>query len=284
MKAVYLLSLTLMPALYSQAPAPRVEFEVASVKVSPAVPDGSVNVGVYVDGAMVRCNYLSLRNYLTIAYDVKDYQIAGPDWLASDHFDISAKIPAGPSGEASLRAMMKSLLEDRFKLVQHRETRDLPEYALIVGKNGLKIKELPADATTDDNGKVDVNVTGGGRGGTVVNLGAGSYLSYNASKLEAHHVTFASIMESLSKFLDRPVVDMTGLTGKYDFTLDYSIEELRNLVRSYGADASRIPDSAGDPSASIFTSLEGIGLKLDPRKAPVEVLVVDRAERVPTAN
>jgi uncharacterized protein (TIGR03435 family) len=130
---------------------------------------------------------------------------------------------------------------------------------------------------------VDVNVTGG-RGGTVVNLGGGSYLSYGVNKLEAHHVTFASIMDSLAKFTDRPIVDMTGLTGKYDFTLDYSIEELRNLVRSFGGDASRIPDSAGDPSASIFTSIEGIGLKLDPRKAPVEVLVIDRAERVPTAN
>ena len=75
-----------------------------------------------------------------------------------------------------------------------------------------------------------------------------------------------------------------AFTGRYDFNLDYSIEELRNLVRSFGGDASRIPDSAGDPSASIFSSLEGIGLKLDPRKAPVEVLVIDHAERVPTAN
>ena len=126
--------------------------------------------------------------------------------------------------------------------------------------------------------------TGGGRGGTVVNLGNGSYISYGLNKLEAKKVTFAALMDSLSKFVDRPIVDMTELKGRYDMTLEYSVEELRSLVRASGADASRIPDFGADPTISIFSSLEAIGLKLEPRKAPVEVLVIDRAERVPTAN
>jgi uncharacterized protein (TIGR03435 family) len=97
-------------------------------------------------------------------------------------------------------------------------------------------------------------------------------------------VTFPSLIDSLSKFVDRPVVDMTGLTGRYDFTLEYSVDELRNLVRASGADASRIPDLGGDPTISIFSSLEALGLKLEARKAPVEVIVIDRAEKTPTAN
>jgi uncharacterized protein (TIGR03435 family) len=276
-------TLVTAPAVFCQAPAPRSEFEVASVKPSAQLtPDAGLNIGVHIDGAMVRCTYLSLLNYLNMAYDVKDYQIIGPDWMASEHFDIVAKRPDGVEGEKALRGMMASLLEDRFKITMHRETRDLPAYALVVGKGGLKIKELPPDPDAD-NSKVDVSVTGGGRGGTTINLGGGSYLSYNMNTMTAKKVTFPSIMDSLSKFLDRPVVDMTGLTGRYDFTLDYSAAELRNLVRASGADASMIPDF-GDPAISIFTSVETLGLKLEPRKTPVPAIIIDSVQKTPTAN
>jgi uncharacterized protein (TIGR03435 family) len=257
---------------------------VASVKPSAPITDAGFNVGVHIDAAMVRCTYLSLLNYINIAYDVKDYQVIGPDWLATAHFDVAAKRPEGVSGEQALRGMVASLLQDRFKLVTHRETRDLPAYALVVGKGGLKIKELPPDADDADTGKVDVNVTGGGRGGTTVDLGGGSSISYGLNKLEARKVTFPSILDSLSKFLDRPVVDMTDLKGRYNFTLEYSVDELRNLVRASGGDASRIPDFGGDPAISIFTSVDALGLKLEARKAPVEVIVVDSVQKTPTAN
>jgi uncharacterized protein (TIGR03435 family) len=279
-----ILAVVLSPALFCQPPASRPEFEVAAVKASAPITESGLNVGVHIDGAMVRCTYLSLLNYLNMAYDVKDYQIIGPDWLASEHFDIDAKRPDGVSGEQALRGMMASLLQDRFKLTMHRETRDLPAYALVVGKGGLKIKEIPPDPDGADTGHVDVNVTGGGRGGTTVDLGNGSYISYGLNKLEAKKVTFPAIMDSLSKFLDRPVVDMTGLTGRYDFTVEYSVDELRNLVRASGGDASHIPDFGGDPTISIFTSVEALGLKLEPRKAPVEVIVIDSVQKTPTAN
>jgi len=291
MKAATALGFTLVtatlvtaPAVFCQAPVPRPEFEVASVKASAPITDAGFNVGVHIDGAMVRCTYLSLLNYLNMAYDVKDYQIIGPDWLGTEHFDIVAKRPEGVSGEPALRGMVASLLEDRFKLAMHRETRDLSAYALVVGKGGLKIKELPPDTGEADTGKVDVNVTGGGRGGTTVDLGGGSSISYGLNKLEARKVTIPSIMDSLSKFLDRPVVDMTDLKGRYNFTLEYSVDELRNLVRASGGDASRIPDFGGDPTISIFTSVETLGLKLEARKAPVEVIVIDSVQKTPTAN
>jgi len=138
---------------------------VASVKPAASLADGQFNVGVHIDGAMVRCTYLSMRNYLMMAYDVKDYRIVAPDWMAADHFDIVAKLPAGAKEDKQLRGVVQSLLEDRFELVIHRETKDLPAYALVVGKNGLKINEVPPDPETGaaDNGKVDVTATGGGR-------------------------------------------------------------------------------------------------------------------------
>jgi len=271
------------PAVFCQTQAPRSEFEVASVKPSPAIRDGQFAVGVHIDGAMVRCNYLTLMNYLNMAYDVKDYQIIGPDWLATEHFDIVGKLPDGDKGEKALRGMVASLIQDRFKMTMHRETRELPAYALVVGKGGLKIKEVPPDTDGVDTSKVDVNVTGGGRGGTVVDLGGGASIAYGLNKLEARKVTFAVILDSLSKFLDRPVVDETGLTGRYNFTLEYSVEELRSLVRASGADASRIPDFGGD-QVSIFTSVESLGLKMEPRKTSVPVIVIDSIQKTPTSN
>jgi uncharacterized protein (TIGR03435 family) len=231
---------------------------------------------------MVRCTYLSLANYLTMAYDIKDYQIIGPDWLGSAHFDISAKRPEGVEGEKSLRGMVASLLEDRFKLAFHRETRDLPAYALIVAKGGLKMKEVPPDPDGVDASKVDVNVTSGARGATV-DLGGGATIAYSLNKLDARKVNIPSIIDSLSKFLDRPVVDETGLTGRYNFTLEYSVSELKAMVRGNGGDASQIPDFGGD-QPSIFTSVEELGLKFEPRKAPVPVIVIDSIQKTPTAN
>jgi uncharacterized protein (TIGR03435 family) len=270
------------PAVFSQAPAARPEFEVASVKTSEPLTNGRVSVGVHIDGAMVRCTYLSLANYLTMAFDIKDYQIIGPDWLGSEHFDISAKRPEGVEGEKALRGMMASLLEDRFKMVTHRETRDLPAYALVVAKGGLKMKEVPPDPDGVDTSKVDVNVTSG-RGGATVDLGGGATIAYGLNKLDAKKVNIPSILDSLSKFLDRPVVDETGLTGRYSFTLEYSVSELKAMVRGNGGDASQIPDFGGD-QPSIFTSVEGLGLKFEPRKAPVPVIVIDSIQKTPTAN
>ena len=286
MKPAIALAVTLItaPAIFCQAPAPRTEFEVTSVKVSAPITDAGYNIGVHIDGAMVRCNYLSLLNYLTMAYDVKDYQIIGPDWAATEHYDIVAKRPAGDSGESALRGMVASLLADRFKLVMHRETRDLQAYALVVGKGGLKIKELPPDADVPDTHTVDVTAAGGGGGGTVLNFGNGSSISYGLNKLEAKKVNFASLVDSISKLVSRPVVDMTDLKGRYDFTLEYSVDELRTMVRGFGGDASRIPDMGGDPAVSVFTSLEGLGLKLEARKAPVQVIVIDSVQKIPTAN
>src|ERR1700733_15079819 len=159
---------------FAQAPAPRAEFEVASIRPTGPTQDGQLSVGVHIDGAMVIIHAYSLRDYIQDAYKVRDYQISGPDWLDSVKFDVNAKFPDGAS-RSQLAEMMKSLLEDRFKLAAHIEKKDYPIYALVVSKAGPKLKESAIDASPDPSGqdKNNTNVTlnagsSGGRGSSVV--------------------------------------------------------------------------------------------------------------------
>jgi uncharacterized protein (TIGR03435 family) len=273
-------------AAAAQNPVARPEFEVASIRPSAPGNPESLNVGVHIDGAMVRCNSLSLRDYVGLAYGVKAYQIVGPDWFPSVKFDISAKLPDGASRK-QVPEMMQALLADRFKLAFHRDSKEFSVYALVLGKGPLKLKPSPPDAAPAvGEPNVDVTVSGGGRAGAVVNLGQGATISSAMGHLEAKRVPMRQLADSVSNYLDRPVVDMTGLAGIYDVSLQYSLEELRSLLRSTGASQFRtIPDSAADQfPGSLSDSLQALGLKLEARKAPLEVLVIERAERTPTQN
>src|ERR1043166_1353481 len=113
--------------------APRLEFEVASIKPSDMSNQNSVRVGLHIDGAMVRCSYFSIKDYIGIAYRVKEYQISGPEWMASERFEINAKLPAGAT-QAQVPDMLQSLLADRFQLKFHRDSKEFPVYAIVVGK------------------------------------------------------------------------------------------------------------------------------------------------------
>ena len=269
-------------AAFGQSPAARPEFEVASVKKSAPAVAGQVNIGVHIDGAMVRYSTLPMRSYIRMAYRVSDYQVLGPDWLATENFDIAAKLPEGAT-RAQLPEMIQSLLAERFKLVLHRDKKEFPVYALVVAKNGPKLKESPPDSSPGANTTVDVNVTAG-RGGGVIDMGNGSTIGYGRDRLEAKKVTLSALAVAVERLLDRPVVDMTGIAGTYDFSLEYSWDELRSLVRTSSGGATELPANPDAPGNSIFTSLAAFGLKLEPRKAPIEVLVVDRIERTPTEN
>jgi uncharacterized protein (TIGR03435 family) len=251
-----------------------------------------IHIGVQVDGAQIHCTYLSLKDYIRIAYKVKDHQISGPDWLASERFDIAAKLPAGAARE-QVPDMLKALLEDRFQVKVHRETKEFPVYALMVAKGGLKMKESPADAETDgaDAAKAPVNVTAtGGPGGTTVDFGKGSSSTMGNDKFEARKLTMVNLADMLGRFVDRPVVDMTDLKGGYDFTLDFSPEDYRAMrIRSAIAAGISLPAEAlraldGSSGDSLFAALQVLGLKLETRKAPLEVLVFDQVLKTPTGN
>jgi uncharacterized protein (TIGR03435 family) len=290
--------LRLIPAVLASAAAvaqtapPRPEFEVAAIKPSVQPAMTQVRAGVQMDGAQIHCTYLSLKDYIRIAYKVKDHQISGPDWLASERFDVAAKLPAGATRE-QVPEMFKALLEDRFQVKVHRDTREFPVYGLVVAKGGLKMKESPADQPTDgaDAAKAPVNITAtGGPGGTTLDFGRGSSFSMGNNKFAARKLTMINLADTLGRFVDRPVVDMTELKGGYDFTLDFSPEDYRAmLIRSAIAAGVSLPPEAlraldGASGDSLFAALQGLGLKLETRKAPLDLLVFDQGLKTPTEN
>jgi uncharacterized protein (TIGR03435 family) len=272
--------------LLAQAAPVRPEFEVASIKPSATVPLAEkVHVGVQIDGAQVHCTYLSLKDYIRIAYQVKEYQITGPEWLASQRFDIHAKLPEG--GRGQFREMLQNLLADRFAVKMHRDSKEFPVFGVVVGKGGLKMKESPLDPETQAG--VSVAAEGSARG-TTVNFGRGAYFSLADNKFEARKLTMAQLADSLGRFIERPVVDMTELKGTYDLTLEFTPEEYRVLlIRTALSAGVNLPPEVmrlleGASDESLFKGLQAMGLKLESRKAPLEVLVIDSASKTPTEN
>jgi uncharacterized protein (TIGR03435 family) len=286
-KTVIVLSLAAASLGLAQTPPP--QFEVASIRPSAAGPPGQVAAGVHLDGAQVHIAALTLKEYLGIAYRVKYSQIAGPDWIGSDRFDIAATIPAGAK-PAQIPEMLQALLADRFQLKFHREKKDLPVYALVPGKGPLKLKEVQPDQA---QGKAPepINIAAGGSAaGVSENLGNGSSWSFVPNRFEATKLSMDTFARSLERFADRPIVDRTGLNGLYDFTFDINPEDYRPmLIRS--AIAAGVPLSLqalrlveGTSSAPLSDALEQVGLRLDARKEPLDVIVVDQANKTPRAN
>ena len=185
----------------------------------------------------------------------------------------------------SMREALQLLIEGRFKMKFHRETKELPVYALVVVKGGSKLKETPLEPDTDAAKPKAVDVTvNAGRGGTTVSLPNGASILYGFLYLEAKKVSMTSLADVLARMVDRPVVDATDLKSTYDFRLDFSIDDLRSMMRTSGTDPNLlagVPDNAG---TSVFTALQSLGLKLESRKAPIEVFVIDRVEKSPVEN
>ena len=241
---------------------------------------------MHIDGARVNIASLSLNDIFAAAYKVKLHQISGPDWMASERFDINAKIPAGSNGD-QIPPMLQALLADRFGMAFHRETKDFPVYALVVGKTGLKMKETPPDPPADPAEHKSFDVTTSATAtSTSINYGNGMYMTFGNNSFVGRKLPAAAMAETLARFVDRPVVDMTALKGNYDFTLQFSPEDFGAMMMR-AAIAAGITSSAGglmkliDASNgdSLFNALETLGLKLERSKAPIEVLVIDHIEK-----
>lgn len=276
-------------AAFAQSSSP--EFEVATIRPSAPNAQEAVTAGVRIDGAQVRCAFLTLKDYIGIAYRVKLYQVSGPDWLASDRFDISATLPAGVP-TTQIPEMLQRLLEDRFQMKMHREKKDFPVYVLEVAKGGLKMQESASDPNAANvDAKAPVNITGGGSAqGVSVNLGRGSSYTFSNNKFEAKRLTMAALAGNLERFTDRPIVDMTDLKGSYDFTLDVTQEDYQAMmIRAAVTAGVAMPPQAlrfldGASLGSLFDAMQKVGLKLDARKAPLDLLIVDEARKTPTEN
>ena len=226
--------------------APPLAFDAASVKRS-APPAGQGNgSNMRADPGRLTCTNVSLKQYIVSAWGLKDYQVSTPDWMKDERYDLTATMPAGsPPHEVLL--MLQGLLTERFRLATHRETKELAVYALVVDRNGLKLK--PAD----------------GFGGTSVSS------SPKGRTLRAS-ATMRGLAGTLSGLVDRPVIDMTGLAGGFNINLEWTPEG------NEGATGD------GIPGPTVFTALHEVGLRLESRKAPVEMLVVDRGEKIPVEN
>jgi uncharacterized protein (TIGR03435 family) len=288
MKTILLASLGMGLLLAQTAPNPR--FEVASVRPSQPMGSERVDVGVHVDGAQVRIVALPMRDYLARAYRLKLYQVTGPEWLSSERFDVNAKLPAGSTQE-QIPEMLQSLLEERFQIKMHREKKELPVYALILGKPPLKIQESAPDpnAVVARAGTATV-VASGSAAGVSVDLGNGSYYTFSNGKLEAKKVTMEMFARQLERYMDRPILDMTELKGSYDLTIAVTPEDYQTMLIRVAVNAGMIlPPQAlqlldKGSIASLLDGLQQVGLKMDARKAPLDVLVVDQLSKTPTEN
>jgi uncharacterized protein (TIGR03435 family) len=263
-------------------PATTFGYEVASIKPSKPDSGGIVRFLFYPDG--LTATNISLRMLIRDAYGIEDHQLAGaPGWLDSDRYDIEAKMEPsvvdqlrklGPdAARAARQSMLQALLEDRLKLKAHRETKELPVYTLVVAKNGPKLQEAkPGD--TYPNGLKGPN--GVGKAG-MMRMGRGD--------LTAQGLSMASVVRLLSQQLGRSVLDKTGLTSTYDFTLHWTPDDSQVAFKDFPGGAQSDGSGPSDTSRpSLFTAIqEQLGLKLESQKGPVEIIVIDHVEK-PSAN
>jgi uncharacterized protein (TIGR03435 family) len=267
-------------------------FEVASIRPSINAPRQAVAAAGRTDGAQFRIAGLTIRDYISMGYAVKLNQISGPDWITTDRFDIAATLPEG-SRPDQVPSMMQALLEDRFELKTHREKKEFPVYALRVSSSGLKMTEVLSDPGVEQtDAKTPQTFTRQGSGrGISLDLGQGSSFNFANNKFEAKKLTMASLASMLERFLDRPVMDLTGMNGSYDVAFDLSPEDYRvMLIRAATAaglvmspDSLRILDESPVP-ASLFEGLAKFGLNLKAHRAPLDMLVVDNIRKTPTEN
>jgi uncharacterized protein (TIGR03435 family) len=298
-------SLLFATVAFAQTP---LAFEVASVKKTDplsveSVMGGKMNLGMTIDNAMVNVRSMSLAELMRVAYKVKPYQISGPEWLAAERYTITAKMPAGTNRD-QVPEMLQSLLADRFKLVFHRTTQEQSVYALVVMKTGLKLQEsapddpaptspggpaAPQAATpTDGSAQVRVNVTSdtSGKVSTVSPNGNMKMLPReNGMRVELTRMNAVGMVDTLGRFVERPVIDMTDLKGRYDLNLDVGMEDMMALARAAGMNIPiQAPAGIAPGSSAVFTAIQQYGLTLEPRKAPIEMLVIDHVEKTPTEN
>ena len=250
-------------------PPARPQFEVASVK--PAAneetgrggrlremlrdlrPPGMIAMD---DPGRVRLEDWTLLDLIAAASSVRATEVSGPTWLSEQGFDIEAKVPSGTPKE-KLNAMLQSLLEERFGLKAHRSTQTRQGFALVVGRNGPKLK--PAEPPLDPQKRMaeaqERMRDNRASGAPMVGL----------TRFSSRSITTEGLAARLVRFAEAPVVDETGLTGNYSVTIE-------------------IWKNADVPGGTVFDAVEKLGLKLQPRKVTVETVVVDQVSKTPTAN
>jgi uncharacterized protein (TIGR03435 family) len=248
------------------------------------------------DPGRITYTNIPLTFLLAIAYDVKNFQLKAPSWMDSEHYDISAKVPEGATKEQTA-GMLQNLIADRFQLALHRETKEMGGYELTLAKTGSKLKEsAPEDPAANQPGPPQPSGPPGppkrDANGFPQLAGRGMLVMMEMTpkgpiaKMSARSQPLSELIKMLGNQLRVPIADKTGLTAKYDFTLEYApdMAGMGGPPPPAGTPASG-PAATEESGPDITTAVrEQLGLKLDAKKLAVDLLVIDKAERVPTEN
>lgn len=323
-----LLTAAMAVAGFAQTPAPKLSFEVASIKpagpLDPAkIRSGEAKIGQTITQERYELNQTPLLGMILLAYKpIQIFQVQGTQpWMMQDRFDLVAKMPAGATKD-DVPALLKSLLADRFGFKYHMETKEHSAFILKVAKGGSNLTEAGAVEALDDDarnkeaakgesvvnaGDQQVRMKTDAQGGMTATAKGGQNGTIKQSMtpdglihVEIQSMSIEELCGQLGALLTSPVVDQTGLKGRYSMTLEFTRDDLMGLMQAMGvspqgggagagagaganggvAEASLPPGVGG----SIFKSVERLGLVLEHSKAPVPMLVIDHVDKTPTEN
>jgi uncharacterized protein (TIGR03435 family) len=250
---------------------PAYEYEVVSIKSSKPANGGRMRIGITNTPDGLTAENSTVQSLVNEAYGTQDFQIIGsPSWLNSEMYDVDAKMDrsvadalqklAPAERRLARQRMLQAVLADRMKLTIHRDSKEVAVYNLVIANNSTKLRQANPDDTYANGFKTADGRTG--RGMMNIEDGVGE------KTMTSQGITITSFVETLSGLTGRAVVDKTGLNGKYDFTLKWKPDDSR----------------ADTNGPSLFTAIrEQLGLKLEPGKGPVEIIVIDHIER-PSGN
>ena len=258
--------------LNAQGPPPLADFEVASIKPNVS---GAFAVSMLPAPDGVNFVNMTVRQLILRAYQIQDFQLSGgPDWINAERFDVQARRPANaPASQNPI--MLRRLLADRFKLTVRQEMHERPVFALVFARADRRLGPRLQKASVDCQQVVAAAVKAGAGPGAEprVNGGLGCATSIRPGEVAAGGTPLSRFATMLSGLVNQIVVDRTGLTGTYDIELSWTAEPLRDP-----APGVALPPVADD--GSIFTAVqEQLGLRLEPQRGPVDVLVIERIER-----
>jgi uncharacterized protein (TIGR03435 family) len=267
--------LTLAPAARAQNEPPK--FEVATIKLAPA--DGYGNFVEFGPGDGINLTNMTLKGIVGFAWNLQPFQVSGgPPWIDSTRYVITAKPDGGPKS-SEIPAMVQALLADRFQLAVHHGTQELPIYALVLARRDGKLGSRLTESKEGDCVPFDRSNARPHPGAPRPRFCGNSGVSPN--HLIAIGIPIANLAPMLQMVLGRTVIDKTGLKGNFDVNMEWSPDETQAMQ---GPPDAPKPAPADNTGPSIFSAIqEQLGLKLESRKGPVDVLIVDHAER-PSEN
>jgi uncharacterized protein (TIGR03435 family) len=262
----------MLPLLLCMLAQTQPAFEVASVRI--AVPLGPLGMRFDIHGGpgtedpgLFTCKNCSLYMLVSMSHGgLAQYELSAPAWTRDARFDVSAKLPPGAS-EESFQLMMQDLLTERFKMAVHREKKEMPVYEMTIAKNGPKLKESGPKAAAKDDDAPSGKFQRDKDGFPILPSGTTMAIVPGHARLRSEDQRIAWFVDMMKGQLNAPVTDMTGLKGKYDFTLSWSWDH----------------DEPIEPML-VDAVQSQLGLKLEKKKGSIQILVVDHAQRSPTEN